>query len=549
MALGVSLGLDPSQRALRLYHLYRLSIGLLLVLLISSNLDGRLLELAHERLFRVGCWAYLIANIFASLLVQRARGPEFFTLALLDVLMLGALFYAAGGMPSGLGSLMIIAVAIANVLLKGRSGLLIAAVAAIAVVALTFQLSLRQPASANQFVQAGALGALCFAVALTVQSLARRLRISERLARQRADDVANLEALNSLILQRMRTGILVLDPHHRVLLANPGAQRMLAPLLAGGSLVGLPLEQACPDLMASLRQWSYNPSLRPQGLALGDDARTLQPSFASLQHGAALNTLVFLEDVSEIAQHAQEMKLVSLGRLTAGIAHEIRNPLGAISHAAQLLLESEELSPSDRRLTQIVQDQSRRMNHVIENVLQLSRRRQAAPQLLDLKYWLHRFASEFRQNAPSGQQLHLHTDSGSIQSRFDPHQLTQVLSNLVQNGLRYSARHNGARGQVWMRLWRDPDSGLPTLDILDDGPGLAADQQQHLFEPFYTTDSKGTGLGLYLSRELCESNQAHLAYYPRPEGGSCFRITFAHPRKTSWSPTTGHNNNKSQTST
>ena len=252
---------------------------------------------------------------------------------------------------------------------------------------------------------------------------------------------------------------------------------------------------------------------------------------------------MFIEDISEITQHAQEMKLVSLGRLTAGIAHEIRNPLGAISHAAQLLLESDELPQPDRRLAQIVQDQSRRMNHVIENVLQLSRRRQAAPQLLDLKYWLHRFASEFRQSATSTQQLHLQTAGGSIQTRFDPHQLTQILSNLVQNGLRYSARYN-ARGQVWMRLYRDPDSDLPVLDVLDDGPGIDADQQQHIFEPFYTTDSKGTGLGLYLSRELCESNQARLAYYPRPEGGSCFRITFAHPRKMSWTPSP---NNKSLT--
>ena len=538
IALGVTLGLDPGQRALRLYHLYRLGVGLLLVLLISSNLDDRLLELAHVQLFRFGSWTYLILNIIAALLVQRAQGPQFFAIALLDVLLLGALFYAAGGMPSGLASLMIIAVAIANLLLAGRSGLLIAAVAALSVVLLTFQLSLSQPAASSQFIQAGALGALCFAVALTVQSLARRLQVSERLARQRADDVANLEALNSLILQRMRTGILVLDPQHHVLLANPGARQML-----GQAIGDQPLDSVCPELLERLRQWSYNPSRRPQSLSCGEDARTLQPSFASLQHGQALNTLVFIEDISEITQHAQEMKLVSLGRLTAGIAHEIRNPLGAISHAAQLLLESDELPQPDRRLAQIVQDQSRRMNHVIENVLQLSRRRQAAPQLLDLKYWLHRFASEFRQSATSDQQLHLQTAGGSIQTRFDPHQLTQILSNLVQNGLRYSARYN-ARGQVWMRLYRDPDSDLPVLDVLDDGPGIDADQQQHIFEPFYTTDSKGTGLGLYLSRELCESNQARLAYYPRPEGGSCFRITFAHPRKMSWTPSP---NNKSQT--
>ncbi|MFZ3203528.1 MAG: HAMP domain-containing sensor histidine kinase, partial [Pseudomonas sp.] len=235
---------------------------------------------------------------------------------------------------------------------------------------------------------------------------------------------------------------------------------------------------------------------------------------------------------SQIAQQAQQLKLASLGRLTAGIAHEIRNPLGAISHAAQLLQESEDLQGPDQRLAQIIQDHSRRMNLVIENVLQLSRRRQAEPQLLDLKYWLHRFASEFRGSAAPGQTLHLETQSGTVQTRMDPHQLTQVLTNLVQNGLRYSA-HNHPQGQVWLKLFRDESSDLPVLEVLDDGPGVAPEQLQHIFEPFFTTDNKGNGLGLYIAREMCESNQARLDYKPREGGGSCFRITFAHPRKLS----------------
>ena len=172
------------------------------------------------------------------------------------------------------------------------------------------------------------------------------------------------------------------------------------------------------------------------------------------------------------------------------------------------------------------------MNLVIENVLQLSRRRQSEPQLLDLKYWLHRFASEFRTSARPDQTLHILTEGSTIQTRMDPHQLTQILTNLVQNGLRYSAQLH-SQGQVWLRLFRDADSDLPVLEILDDGPGVPEEQLQHLFEPFYTTESKGTGLGLYISRELCESNQARLDYKPREGGGSCFRITFAHPRKLS----------------
>lgn len=525
----LTLGRVPGRRILRLYNLYRVIIGLALVLLISSDLDDQLLELAHAQLFRYGSWTYLILNVLIAVLLQRpSHLAQVFSLALLDVLLLCALFFAAGGTPSGIGNLLIVAVAIANILLRGRIGLLIAAVAAIGMLALTFYLSLLRNTPAPQFVQAGALGALCFAAAIFLQSLASRLQQSEFLAEQRAVDVASLEALNALILQRMRTGILVLDKQHRVLLANQGALSMLGRSKLEHKL----LDPHCPELVQRLQQWQHNPTLRPQSLQAIPDGPLLQPSFIPLQRSGEQHTLIFLDDISQVTQQAQQLKLASLGRLTAGIAHEIRNPLGAISHAAQLLQESEDLEEPDRRLAQIIQDHSRRMNTVIENVLQLSRRRQAEPQLLDLKYWLHRFASEFRNSARLDQTLHLETQSGSLQTRMDPHQLTQILSNLVQNGLRYSAQKHQL-GQVWLKLYRDPESDLPTLEVLDDGPGVPVDQIQHIFEPFYTTDNKGTGLGLYISRELCESNQARLDYKLREGGGSCFRITFAHPRKLS----------------
>lgn len=518
---------DRGQRILRLYHFYRLTIGLALVLLISSDLHDSLLQMSNPVLFRNGAWLYLILNIVVSVLVQNPqRDLPVLGLALMDVILLSALFYLAGGTPSGIGNLLIVAVAIANILLRGRVGFFVAAVAATGLIYLTFYLSLSQPDASRQYVQVGALGTLCFAAALLVQGLTHRLQASEHLARQRAEDVANLEALNALILQRMRTGILVVDPQQQVLLANQGAQQ----LLEHSWLSGAPLAERCPELLRRLQQWQHNPTLRPAPLTIGQNGPTVQPSFAALQHGEKRNTLVFLEDSSQIAQKAQQLKLASLGRLTASIAHEIRNPLGAISHAAQLLQESESLDEGDRRLAQIIQDHSRRMNLVIENVLQLSRRRQADPQLLDLKYWLHRFVSEFRSSLAPQQSVHLEAIGSSLQTRTDPNQLTQVLTNLVQNGLRYSGKRH-AHAQVWLRLYRDQNSDLPVVEVLDDGPGVAAEQLQNIFEPFFTTESKGTGLGLYISRELCESNQARLDYSERSEGGSCFRIVFAHPRK------------------
>ncbi|TWC12964.1 sensor protein PilS [Pseudomonas sp. SJZ085] len=515
-----------TQRLLRLYHLYRLSIGITLVLLISSNMDNRLLAFANDDLLRSGSWLYLVLNILLVVFLENTRRPaRLFGLALTDVLLLSWLFFVAGGAPSAIGNLLIVSVAIGNTLLRGRIGLLIAAVATIGIVGSSFFLGLNDSNLPGSYLQAGTLGALCFAAALLVQGLTRRLEASETLAERRASEVTSLETLNALILQRMRTGILVLDRQRRVQLANESALN----LLGMHDLVGQPIDDYSTALVDSLKVWLNNPSLRPPGLTIAGTGLTLQPSFIALGHNEQHQTLVFLEDLAQVAQHAQQLKLASLGRLTAGIAHEIRNPLGAISHAAQLLRESEELNNADRRLTQIIQDHSQRMNRVIENVLQLSRRQQTSPQRLDLRAWLEQFARQARESMAAHQQLHVNIAPGDYATLMDPDQLTQVLDNLLRNAWRHSAQAH-EQAEAWLELFVDPYSRLPTLDIIDNGAGVTPDQQAHLFEPFFTTSNQGTGLGLYLSRELCESNQARLDFKPR-QGGGCFRITFAHGRK------------------
>ncbi|MGF6458758.1 two-component system sensor histidine kinase PilS (NtrC family) [Pseudomonas frederiksbergensis] len=521
-------GNKQAQRLLRLYHLYRLSIGITLVLLISSNMDSQLLTFANDDLLRNGSWLYLVLNILLVVFLENTRRPaQLFGLALVDVLLLCGLFYAAGGMPSAIGNLLIVSVVISNTLLRGRIGLLIAAVGALGIVGLSFLLSFSHPTSPNDYLQIGTLGALCFVAALLVQGLIRRVEVSETLAEQRASEVLGLEALNALILQRMRTGILVLDDQRRVQLANHSALTLLGQEKLDGQLID---DHSMP-LVERLQLWFNNPTLRPQSLKIASNGLELQPSFIALDQSPHHQTLVFLEDLAQIAQQAQQLKLAALGRLTAGIAHEIRNPLGAISHAAQLLQESEELNGADRRLTQIIQDHSQRMNRVIENVLQLSRRQQTVPQRLDLRPWLEHFVAETCEGATERQLVHLRIGSGDFTTLMDPNQLTQILDNLLRNAWRHSAL-NHDQAQVWLELFIDPDSQLPILEVLDNGPGVAPDQRSHLFEPFFTTSSQGTGLGLYLSRELCESNQARLDFKPR-QGGGCFRITFAHGRKQS----------------
>jgi two-component system sensor histidine kinase PilS (NtrC family) len=518
-------GDKQAQRLLRLYHLYRLSIGITLVLLISSNLDNRLLTSANDDLLRYGSGLYLVLNILLVVFFQNTRRPaQLFSLALVDVALLCVMFYAGGGVASAIGNLLIVSVAISNTLLRRRIGLLIAAISVLGILGSSFLLNVSHPASPNDYLQVGTLGVLCFAAALLVQVLVRRLEVSQTLVEQKASEVMGLEALNALILQRMRTGILVLDDQRRVQLANHSALT----LLGCEHLEGRRIDEHAPALVEDLQLWIENPMRRPPSLRIASSGLELQPSFIALAPGPHHQTLVFLEDLAQITQQAQQLKLAALGRLTAGIAHEIRNPLGAISHAAQLLRESEELNAADRRLTQIIQDHSQRMNRVIENVLQLSRRQQTATQRLDLKLWLEQFVTEIREQATERQKIHLRIAPGDYSTLMDPNQLEQILDNLIRNAWRHSALDHH-QAQVWLELFTDPDSQLPTLEILDDGPGVAPDHQAQLFEPFFTTSHQGTGLGLYLSRELCECNQARLDF--RSRQGGCFRITFAHGRK------------------
>jgi len=235
--------------------------------------------------------------------------------------------------------------------------------------------------------------------------------------------------------------------------------------------------------------------------------------------------LLFLEDTSNIQREAQQMKLASLGRLTASIAHEIRNPLGAISHASQLFDESPELNPADRRLTQIIKTNSARVNQVIENVLQLSRRKQGTPEEISLAAWLQELIDELiKSHGFMLEMVHLQITPSQTTVFADKEQLRQVVTNICNNARehavhRYNLRIQLIGGEI-------AEFSYPVVDIMDNGPGIAPDVAKQIFEPFFTTRNQGTGLGLFIAKELCEANQIRLEYIPGPTGGSCFRLHF-----------------------
>jgi two-component system sensor histidine kinase PilS (NtrC family) len=328
--------------------------------------------------------------------------------------------------------------------------------------------------------------------------------------------------VNRQIIQRMRTGILVVDAANRVRMANQSARALLG-VSADDDLSELP-----QPLEHHLNGWRDDTDLRAAPLQVRPDTPEIRVNFSAVRtDDPAADVTIFLEDTSEIAQQAQQLKLAALGRLSASIAHEIRNPLGAISHAAQLLRESQKLEPGDRRLTEIIRDHCQRMNGVVENVLETSRRRLPAPVRLTLREHLDHFATTFRDGEKDAE-IAIRVTPQDTEVRMDRGQLDQVLTNLVSNAIRHSREHAGCPG-VRLEGGVDQRTERPYLNVIDQGPGVPDDAVERLFEPFYTTARSGTGLGLYISRELCEANHARLTYYRDHEGGACFRITFSHP--------------------
>ena len=265
----------------------------------------------------------------------------------------------------------------------------------------------------------------------------------------------------------------------------------------------------------------YKRQAPAQPLQLAPDLPQVQPRFVRLL-AEGEQALVFLDDTLALSRHAESMTLATLGRFSASLAHEIRNPLAAISYATQLLEESPDIPSGDRRLLQIIFQQTQRMDGIVENVLSLARRERAQPDHVELAGFVRRFVDEYRESHPlETDELHVQADSGPVAALCDPQQLAQVLTTLVHNALLYG-RQPGEPAQVRVRIHQD--DGAPCIDVRDRGPGVPQASAAHLFRPFHTTSPHGTGLGLYIARELCRANQASLEYLDMPGGGACFRI-------------------------
>lgn len=516
-------------RLLRIYVAYRVVLAFLLLILFSISPNNPLIGGYSTSLFLITSIIYLFISVISLILSKKLHTEprlQAFFFILIDIIAITLMMHANGGPTAQLSMLYLVMVAAGNILLPGKRGPFIAAIAALAVLyeQFYFILTNAEHISAENLGQSSILGLSFFAVAVFSQLISHRFRQVEALAIHKSLEVENLQKLNEQIINRMHTGVLVVNKERHLLLLNNAAKQLLG---IEDIVIGSNLKNISPILDAGLLAWRKNLMLRPLIFKSQPAFPELNVSYMKLESNNSDNSLIFLENTAQMTQKAQQLKLASLGRLTANIAHEIRNPLGAISHAAQLLNESDNINGADKRLLTIIEQHCHRVNTIIETILQLSRRQKSTPQLINLKEWLDSFTDDFAQTSLEDKQIIFHADA-EVLIRFDTDQLYQVIYNMINNAFRYSAKNNHNTVEVIADI--NNINQLPYLEIYDLGPGVTADNQKNLFEPFFTTEKNGTGLGLYLARELCEANQAHLDYIPQPEG-ACFRITFSHPNR------------------
>jgi len=522
-------GEDPNVwKSLTVLNLYRTCLAIIFVASIFIVKHTSVLGIDDPVVFAIVSIIYLSTSVLSGFAIYW-KWPNFETiviiLTMIDICALTIIMHTSGGIESGLGMLIVVAIAGNSLLTNGKAASLFASIAVLAI--LTEQtVSFISKSSEPNFTQAGFLGVAVFTIALLSHVLSKRLRETQELAAQRGIDLENMAQLNDHVIKRLQSGVIVVDSDNKILLVNDYARQMFG-IKAPRQLEMNNLDLLSMEICLQLSEWKKGELNEPKPFRIKGTSIDVLPSFTQLGVLNNSATLIFIEDAVRMAQQAQHMKLASLGRLTASIAHEIRNPLGAISHADQLLSESPNLNPADKRLTEIIHTHTERVNGIIENILQLSRRDNTSPVKIRLNEWMEKFISELTlsENIDPAS-INLKIEPRDLSVLFDPTQLHQIVWNLSHNGIRFSSNYP-ENPKVEFQSGLLENDHRPYLDVIDHGPGIDSKYAHQIFEPFFTTDSRGSGLGLYIVRELCQLNKARVQYIAPPNGGSCFRIEFS----------------------
>ncbi len=458
-----------------------------------------------------------------------------------DLVVFSLLHLLEPGAQLNYAALLALPVLMAGVMTKRLTALATAAFVALVLLAGVWRSAQAGTFAVTLLTQAGLAGVGAFAIALLSGELAQRLAREERAARGSLELARQQARLNRLVLDEMADGVLVVDRRSRVRAANPAARAMLG--LAGAdrrAAFALQDEPAWHDLLTAVEQafglghWpeAWRELTLPQS---GGSPRTVQVRARfTRRRGLEDDTkppeeicVLFLEDMRSVQARVRQEKLAAMGRVSAGIAHEIRNPLAAIAQANALMLE-DHLPATQQRLARIVEDNVERLKRIVDDVMAVAPGGPHRQEVIDATTEVARIAAEWLATVglrtPGEQQLlDLRLPPTALNVLFDTEHLRRVLVNLLDNARRHGSAVPGA-----IRLQLEPAAaGGAVLSVSSDGPAIPPDVERHLFEPFFSTRSRGTGLGLYICRELCERHRAVIDYQPGAAGarhGNVFRV-------------------------
>jgi len=515
---GYGIPTEQAWSLLKVFFIYRFIISSLFVILFYSHFDPSILKDHNNQLYRIVSHSYLIFSVLSGYLISTRLFNYSYQaqIAILsDIIFIILLMHSNGSINSGIGILLVVSTAAGGLLIGGRCALFFAAVASLSVSAEHIYSIFTHTVSPS-FTYAGMLGASYFTIAYLAYTLAKQAELSEKIASQHQQTILSLEELNQYIIQNLQSGIIICNNRQHIAMHNEAALNII------DSPKNQPSPQHLTEISAQLskefNQWLLDNSQNFALISLSNQ-KPIHSRFSLIKTKQDTFYMIILEDISLYNQQLQQSKLASLGRLTASIAHEIRNPLGAISHASQLLSEAPELKTEDHRLTEIIQSHCLRMNKIIEDVLQLSRRQPSKREKIQLNLWLDNYIQGFIYDTGSSlSNFEISTKATDLWVYMDTGHLKQILDNLCSNALKYGDTSTKIIIEISL------SSNSPCITLLDNGDPIKPEAASHLFEPFFTTSPSGTGLGLYISKELAELNQAKLSYAITYDNKSSFKL-------------------------
>ena len=510
-------------RVFAVYNVYRLVIGSVLFALFLSTATDQTAGESYLNQQLMGAGLLVLSSIILAFVATRTpldSEPGIFSVLLLDVLATTLIAHPNAVLGGGFSALYLVTVAAASMLLRDRQlATLVAALATLSILVDTVFHLATDTSDQGGLLAAGLRGILIFVVSWIGQIVTANMTVAEQRAQEATSEAERLQELNDEIVEHIQTGILAVSRDDQVRAVNDAARD----LLNLGHRGAQSIESIDPNLALALEEWRAGGGQRPQPFQPKGVTRTVLPRFTSVDETRAGEALLFIDDYTPMTQFAQSLKLNSLGRLTGSIAHEIRNPLAAVSNAVQLLAENPNMNESDRALTSIMLNNTQRINDTVNHVLELSRRVPPDFKALNLDIWIPDYLEEFKEGRADQPTIYLQQET-PVSITADEKQLKRVLDNLLDNALRHSELKTG-KLEAHLAVSASPSSNLCHLDIIDFGDGVPESSQSRLFEPFFTTTASGTGLGLYLCKELCESNGADLRYRRTETGESAFRVS------------------------